>query len=176
MQDTVFEAFLQGQYQAALELNRSSDLVRLVALDDAPVRTYAAEFSCRALAYRNGDIVTVERSAVGIHFPSNYLREFDTAQVFTWLGPPDIWHPNVVCPALCGGHIPPGTPLQDLVYQVFDIITFSNVSMDENDALNRAACAWARRNLHRFPVDTRPMKWKQEAAELQAVSKPSKEA
>jgi hypothetical protein len=30
--------------------------------------------------------------------------------------------------------------------------------MRENNALNTEACAWARRNLHRFPVDSRPLK------------------
>jgi hypothetical protein len=29
--------------------------------------------------------------------------------------------------------------------------------MREDDALNRHACAWARKNASRFPIDDRPM-------------------
>jgi hypothetical protein len=28
----------------------------------------------------------------------------------------------------------------------------------EDDALNRAACQWARSNMHLFPIDSRPLK------------------
>ena len=177
MQDPVLEAFLQGQYQAALALNASSDLVRLIAIDDAPARTtYVAEFACKTLVLSNGDVVSVDRSAVGIRFPANYLRVFDTAQVFTWLGPREIWHPNIVSPSICVGNLVPGTPLLDLLYQLFDIITYSNVTVDERDALNRAACAWARANLDRFPVDRRPMKWIKAAADAQSAAQRSKQA
>ena len=43
-------------------------------------------------------------------------------------------------------------------YQLFEIITYKRVTMREDDALNPVACAWARRNTHRFPIDPRPLK------------------
>ena len=52
----------------------------------------------------------------------------------------------------------PGTPLVDLLYQCFEIITYTKVTMREDDALNRAACGWARENQDRFPIDPRPLK------------------
>ena len=37
-------------------------------------------------------------------------------------------------------------------------ISYENVTMREDDALNRPVCAWARRNRERFPIDSRPIK------------------
>jgi hypothetical protein len=80
--------------------------------------------------------------------------------VLTWLAPRDIWHPNISAdaPVICVGRLAPGTALVDLLYQLFEVITWNKVTMREDDALNRAACQWARRNGHRFPVDRRPLK------------------
>ena len=52
----------------------------------------------------------------------------------------------------------PGTPLVDLIYQLYEIITYHNVEMRENNALNLEACSWARSNLDRFPIDRRPLR------------------
>jgi hypothetical protein len=46
----------------------------------------------------------------------------------------------------------------EILYRCYDVITFNKVTMREDDALNRDACVWARRNRARFPVDTRPLK------------------
>jgi hypothetical protein len=48
--------------------------------------------------------------------------------------------------------------LIDLVYRVFEVITFNNVTMEEPRALNPEACEWSRANLHRLPVDRRALK------------------
>jgi hypothetical protein len=37
------------------------------------------------------------------------------------------------------------------------ITSYQKVTMREDDALDRDACAWARRNQFRFPVDDRGM-------------------
>ena len=94
---------------------------------------------------------------VGLHFPSNYLRRVDPTLVLACLKPFEVWHPNIRPPLICIGHLPPGTGIVDIVYQVFEVITYNKVTMREDDALNRAACAWARKNQDRFPVDTRPL-------------------
>ena len=46
----------------------------------------------------------------------------------------------------------------DLIYQVFEIITYHKVTMTEKDALNWEACAWARQHKDRFPIDSRPLR------------------
>lgn len=69
-----------------------------------------------------------------------------------------MWHPNIRAPFVCIGPVVPGTGLVDLVHRLFDVITFKNVTMREDNALNKEACLWARRHIDLFPVDRRPLK------------------
>lgn len=57
--------------------------------------------------------------------------------------------------------------------QVFDIITWNKVTLREDDALNTAACQWARRHPDRFPVDRRLLKRRRLALHAKDVSKRS---
>jgi ubiquitin-protein ligase len=77
-------------------------------------------------------------------------------RVFT----PRIWHPNVSAdlPLICIGHLTPGTSLVDILYQVYDILTYQKYNPREDDCLNRGACSWAREREHQFPIDGRPLK------------------
>ena len=97
---------------------------------------------------------------VGIGFHDGYLRAADPCRVLTWLWPRNVFHPNISdrAPFICVGHLVPGTSLVDILYQCFEIITYHKVTMREDDALNKDACAWARQNQHRFPIDPRPLK------------------
>ena len=61
-------------------------------------------------------------------------------------------------PVVCVGRLSPGTELVDLLFQLFEMITWRKVTMREDDALNATACVWARSHRDRFPVDTRPLK------------------
>ncbi len=54
--------------------------------------------------------------------------------------------------------MPPGTGLVDLLWQVFDLITWNRVTMSEPDALNKAACQFARNHPDRYPIDKRPLR------------------
>jgi hypothetical protein len=71
-----------------------------------------------------------------------------------------VFHPNISdkAPFICVGKLAPNTPLVDILYQCFEIITYNKVTMREDDALNTEACVWARENQHRFPIDRRPLK------------------
>jgi hypothetical protein len=160
MKDPVFDAFLRRQLDEGLALQRDSDLLRLFPLGN-PADRYVAAFACRGLVQTApGHIVEADHFEVGIRFPPDYLRHAAPFQVLTWLGPRTIWHPNISADstAICVGRLAPGTGLVDLLYQVFEIATWNKVTMREDDALNRAACEWARHNPSRFPVDRRPLK------------------
>jgi len=52
----------------------------------------------------------------------------------------------------------PGTPLVNLLFDIYEIITYHRVTMDEPHALNHAACAWARLHVREFPIDPRPLR------------------
>jgi hypothetical protein len=160
MTDRILESFLARQRDEALELAAQSDLLSLLPVGVATDR-YIVEFRCKGLIERSpGDVVEAGRFHVGVWFPSNYLRAANPFQVLTWLGPRNVWHPNISAtePIICIGTLAPGTGLVDILYQVFEVITYNKVTMREDDALNAAACQWARRHRDRFPIDRRPLK------------------
>ena len=89
----------------------------------------------------------------------------------TWFGPPNVWHPNIAhaAPFICVGRLGPGTPLVDLLYQCYEVLTYFRFNPREDDCLNPAACAWARQNADRFPLDDRPLKRRRIELERRAI-------
>lgn len=159
----VMNGFLSRQLEDGLKLASASDLLHLLPMPDAefPPYRYLARFRCKGLVTApDGDVVEADCFDVGIQFPEDYLRIAEPSRVLTWLYPENVWHPNIFGPAraICVGRMAPGTPLVDLLYQIFEIISYRKVTMREDDALNRACCQWARQNMTRFPVDSRPLK------------------
>ena len=82
----------------------------------------------------------------------------DAAMVVSLLMPQNLYHPNVAPPLICIGRIAPGTSLCELIFQVYEVLTFAKLTPREDNALNRDACAWARRNMQLFPLDARPLR------------------
>lgn len=159
--DAVRDAFLRRQHAEGMALAAASDLLHLQPLGADPCERYVAEFRCKGLVRTSsGEVREADRFGVGIWFPSDYLRRAEPWQVLSWLGPHNVFHPNIsdVGPFICVGRLVPNTTLVDLLYQCFEIITYKKVTMREDDALNKQACAWARENQDRFPVDARPLK------------------
>jgi hypothetical protein len=154
--DNILKLFLEGQQGEGLALAAQSDLLELVVVDP---QHYIATFRCRGLV-RNalGEVREHDRFSVGIWLPESYQRVVNPAEILTWIEPRGVWHPNIRPPLVCLGKIAPGTPLVDLLHRCFELISFQNVTMREDDALNPPACAWARRNRELFPVDSRPIK------------------
>jgi hypothetical protein len=169
MTDRVFEAFLQEQMRQGAALARQSDLLELAVL--APDR-YLARYQCKGLVRElSGEIVEATDFAVGIWFPANHLAEVHATQLLTWLHPLNVFHPNIRPPFVCVGHVLPGIELTDLLYQVFEIISFHNWSPE--DALNPDAAQWARNNASRFPLDDRPLKRRSIDLEVRELEQPS---
>lgn len=157
--DPVFHGFLQAQREQGMALAEDSDVVDLEPLNaDAAVTIYLANYHCTGLVQRAGKVVECYDFLVGICFPDDYLRCFDTARVVSWCHPADVWHPNIRPPFMCLGRMRPGTPLVDLLYQIYEIITYQNVEMREHNALNPLACNWARRHPELFPVNRIPLR------------------
>ena len=154
--DPILDRFLEKQWEAASALAEESDLLNLVRLDPQRI---VAEFRCNGLVLgRDGRVSASDRTLIGFSFFDNYLRETDPYRVVTWLAPREVWHPNVSFPQLCLGPINVATPLIDLIYRTFELIGYQNVTTNERDALNPAACQWARNNQERLPIDARPLK------------------
>jgi hypothetical protein len=166
--DRILSAFLERQRAEGLALAHESDLISLIPVSPTGDR-YVAEFRCTGLVEdAPGQVIDADHFQVGIWFPDTYLRQADPFRVLTWLGPRTAWHPNIWAPmsAICVGRLTPGTGLVDILYQVFEIVTWNKVTMREDDALNHAACQWARRHRERFPVDRRPLKRRALAARI----------
>ncbi len=158
MRDVVLESFLEAQFAAAKALAEASDILELWPAD---TRRYVAHFNCRGLVCQGDEIRPWEgRFTAGIFFPSDYLRRVEPALVVTWVQPANVWHPNIAPPLICVGRMPPGTPLVDLLHQVYEIITWQRFTPNEHDALNRPACQWARNHREQLPVDSRPLRWR----------------
>jgi ubiquitin-protein ligase len=132
---------------------------------------FVAEFLCSGLIREGeGEIRQANNFHVGIWFPPDYLRRadpFEMLRLFT----PGVWHPNVSreLPLICIGRLTPGSTLVDILYQLFDILTFQKYNPRENDSLNKAACAWARENAPKFPIDRRPLKRRSLNLEVQPL-------
>jgi hypothetical protein len=161
MNDKILESFLEAQNREGLELARQSDLLELYPQGNRPFRCWIARFRCRGLVLtREGEVSEADDFAVAIYFPDDYLRRAHTAEVLTWLTPGNIYHPNcsLDLPLICIGKMGPGMALVEILYQVFEIITYTKVTMNERNALNKPACRWARQNAELFPIDERPLK------------------
>lgn len=163
MNDKVLESFLEAQNREGLELARESDLLELYPQGVPPVQCWIARYRCQGLVTdRHGHVSVADDFAVGIYFPDDYLRRAHPAEVLTWLHPSRPHHPNVASaeelPLICIGRMSPGMSLVEILYQIFEIITYGKVTMRESDALNKAACRWARQHSHLFPIDRRPLK------------------
>jgi len=154
--DKILMAWLDAQHEQAQALADASDLLEIQRLDH---QRFVARFNSKALVHgANGEVREVMGYEVGYWFAESYLRHVEPLDVITWIRPRDLFHPNARFPVCCVGHITPGTPLVDLFYRTYEVISCQNTMPDENDALNPAACPWFRRNQHRFPIDARPLK------------------
>lgn len=168
--DLVYKSFMERQLAESMALADSSDILDLHVCVSAPPH-FVAEYQCKGLVRDGvGDVKEASRFQVGIWFPPDYLRRADPFQMLR-LFTPGVWHPNVSVdlPLICIGRLMPGTSLVDILYQVYDILTYQKYNPRENDALNAAACAWARNNQHRFPVDRRPLKRRKLNLEARAI-------
>ena len=170
MRDKILDTFLARQYDEGMALAAQSDLVDLMPIGPPPPQRYVARFRCTGLCRSaDGRIGETHLAEVGIFFPDDYLRRSDPYQILAWLGPRNIWHPNISdrAPIVCLGRLGPGTRLVDILYQLFEIISYKRFATA--DALNHDAAAWARQHQDRFPVDSRPLKRRQLSLQVEPV-------
>jgi ubiquitin-protein ligase len=168
--DTIFQRFLERQRAEGMALAESSDILRLHIPPMAPPH-FVAEYFCRGLICdAAGEIKEANHFQVGVWFPKDYLRRadpFEMVRLFT----PGVWHPNISAdlPLICTRRITPGTTLVDILYQIYDILTYQKYNPREDDSLNKSACSWARANQDRFPIDRRSLKRRALNLEVQSL-------
>jgi hypothetical protein len=154
--DKIFDKWMDAQHEQGGALGESSDVVELIQLAR---QLFVVRFHCKGLVEESEGVVGEgELFEVGYRFADDYLRRVNPAEVVTWLRPGNVFHPNIMPPLCCLGSITPGTSLVELIYRTYEVISYQNVMPDERDALNAAACSWARKHQDRFPLDDRPLK------------------
>lgn len=158
--DRIMQSWLERQHVEATALAAASDHLTLLHDAETPPRSYIVRFHCHTMVQAGGgEVEPTSECVVLFRFPLDYLRVVpDPAWIVALLSPRNLFHPNVAPPFMCIGRIAPGTSLCELIYQVYEVLTFAKLTPREDDALNRDACAWARRNMQLFPVDTRPLR------------------
>ena len=156
MNDPVFNDWLKHQYAEGMEFSTRSNVVDLAPIDGDPPFKYILRLQCRGLAQTDEGVHVVDRHLVGIRFPEDYLRvSCEPGRLLTWLEPSNEFHPNIRPPFCCIGHIAPGMGLVSLMQQLYSMVTWQRFTPREDDALNSAACVWARHNIDNLPVDRR---------------------
>jgi len=153
----IMQLFLEKQEAEGLALAARSDLIEVAPIGERPYQRFIVRFFCKTLLKTREGIYEYDRVDIGIQFPLDYWQRAEPPEVVTLLGPANVFHPNVRFPFVCVGSLNPGTSLVDLIYQIYEILTFQKVTMREDDALNGEACIWARQRTSRFPVDSRSL-------------------
>lgn len=158
--DAVLDTWLRQQHAESVALNADSDVLALhPEPGEFPPRRYLARFNGATMVRERGRVVRTQGFDVLIQFPADYLRRVpDAARIVGLLAPRNAFHPNVAPPFVCTGHLQPGTGLREIVYQVYEILTFQRFTPREDDALNPDACVWARNHMHLFPLDARALR------------------
>ena len=159
--DPILTSFLDQQETEAMELDRNSDVVNIAPVGPVPRQRYIVEYNCKGLVKTKQGIAEANRFAVGIYFPLDYWHRVYPPEVITLLHPRNVWHSNVKKSLICPGKLVPGTSLLEVITQIYSILTFANITIREDDALQPEASAWARRNMHRFPLENRPLRRRQ---------------
>jgi hypothetical protein len=113
------------------------------------------------------------RRGVLLNFPSDYLRSAsDAGRIVNLLAPVQLFHPNVKWPFICIGRVAPGTGLVELVYRLYEILTFQKMTPSEHDALNHEACAWVRHHMALFPLSAAPLRRRIRAFSVDEIPRP----
>lgn len=150
--DKVFRTFLMNTLLAATDINARSQAVRLAPNPQIPPTAYLCMFNVPYLRRMPGGTVEIGGGPVVVHvgFPQDYLYSADprlylrVASVMT----PDFVHPNVgLHGGIClGAAFRAGTTLNALVWELFEIVTYRNRTVDERNAFSPEACRLIRAN------------------------------
>lgn len=154
----VLAAFLERQEEDARSLNAESDLVEVTPMEPTPCRRYLVHYKCSGLVRTERGVEEARDFRMGVFFPEGYLAHVQPWECLTWLWPINTFQPAIRFPFICPGVLTPGTPLLEIVQQCMEILTYQKVTMAENNALNKEACAWTRLNKWRLPIDGRPLR------------------
>jgi hypothetical protein len=141
--DHVFRSFLENTAADAAALQQKSDVVALTPVPPLPPSKYECTLRVPYLRRLPTGTVDIDPGPVRctISFPEDYLRSTDPrsfAKVAS-ISSPGFTHPNVLLGNVClGSRFAPGTPIEALLWELFEIVTYRNCTLDHS--LNQEAC------------------------------------
>jgi hypothetical protein len=159
--DEIFRSFLERETEAALALAAQSDILDVLPMGPPPAQRFMTRFRCTGLVRDpRGHIAEASQFLIALWIPDDFLRRLNPLEIVSIVEPQNVFHPNVAdgLPFMCLGHLRPGTPIVDILFQIFEVLTYQNFTCSEHNALSHAACQWTRNNLARLPLDRRPLK------------------
>ena len=150
--DLVYRTFLTNTLVDALDIDSRSDVLRLVPNPQTPPTAYLCMFDVPYLRRLPAGTVAACAGPVVcfIGFPQDYLYSADphlylrVASVLT----PDFVHPNVAPHgAVClGAAFRGGTTMSALIWELYEIVSYRNCTVDERNAFSPEACRLIRAN------------------------------
>ena len=150
--DRVYLAFLENTFAAARQIALRSAAVRIRPEAAYPPRSYHCSFLVPYLQEQANGTVAAAAGPVDalIAFPQDYLCSVDPRlymRVACILSPgfvhPNVLQTGVVC---LGAGFRPGTPIGELIWEMYLIVSYRNRTLDERNALNAPACRLLRAN------------------------------
>lgn len=143
--DRVFEAFCFAAQREAEALAAQSDVLTVRALPPEPTSRFVLQFRVPYLRRTKQQTINVAPGPVQaiVHFPADYLLGttpqlwFRVAMITT----PDFVHPNVRDGIVClGSQFSPGTPFRIIIRELYGIVSFQTMTLDERNAMDPEIC------------------------------------
>jgi hypothetical protein len=156
--DPVMQDFLGNCRQELLGQCRRGGLLECADLGRAVPWLWRLTFRTRGLVRDPGEEQPrlVARHDVAVRFLPDYLRRADRFEMLALVRPHNAFHPNLAPPAICV-EIYPGQPLVEIAESLHALFSWRLRQLAENDALNKAACAYGRAHFNDGPIDRRPL-------------------
>ena len=149
MEDKIRESFLRDSRDRAHALAESTSVLSILAEDGVPPNRYLCGLQDIEHLVKDGSGTVCHSTdpiVFQIQIPPDYLHCVDEhlgLKVVGMMTP--IFHPNIANHAVCLGEaFRPGTPVDEIVRMVYEVVAFQNVTPDERNAFSAEACRYVR--------------------------------
>lgn len=156
--DAVMQDFLLEGYLSLKRNCQRGGLLQFVSLGLVLPWLYRLTFRTRGFVRdSDGEVTATDRHVVALRFPPDYLRNAERFAMLRLIEPVSgAFHPNIAISGAICVEVYPGESLVEICQSLHDLFRWRLRQYDERDALNPAACAWGRENIHQ-PIDDRPL-------------------
>ena len=146
------EIRIKNDFEEMLKLKSESSIVDFTVTGTPPTR-YVLLFLCPGIALdTEGTPGLIQEHRCQILLGAQYPSQ---APDVTWQTP--IFHPNIKMQAVChSNQWAPSWSLAEFVSELADMARYAKYNLQS--PLDTKAADWARRNLHMFPLDSRPIR------------------